>query len=236
MKKVKLDNNLEKQFKCDTTLNLFGMAQSPTASVFVEGDNMAVVDGDQCGFYGSNTQFVDSIIEMMPESFEVCATATSLVEYIAEKHGHVDWKTDCGLFVYNGKPIEHQPTYHTQEMSADYWQMVSEGTPYKASRDEIVPNLQNKPSSAIYVDGRPVCWAMLHTTGSLGMLYTLPEFRCRGMALDVSVDLCRKVIAQGNKPFAYIVKGNTASEQLSQKYNMEYVGDYSWVGITKENK
>lgn len=236
MRKIKSDNQSLNQFKCDETLNLFGMAKSPTAEIFVKGDNIAVVDGSQCGFYGSDTDFVDSVIAMMPESFEVCATATSLVDYIAEKHGHVDWKTDCGLFVYNGKPFDYIPPYSTRSMLPEYWQMVSEGTPYKASREEIVPNLLTKPSSAIYVDGKPVCWVMLHTTGSLGMLYTLPEFRRRGMALDVLVDLCKKVIAQGDKPFAYIVKGNTASERLTPKYNMEYRGDFSWVGITKEHK
>ena len=121
-------------------------------------------------------------------------------------------------------------------MSPEYWQLISEGTPYKASKQEIVPNLLTKPSSAIYVDGKPVCWCMLHTTGSLGMLYTLPEYRRKGMALDVMVDLCRKVLAQGCKPFAYIVKGNVASQQLAALYNLEYIGDYSWMGIVKESK
>ena len=50
------------------------------------------------------------------------------------------------------------------------------------------------------------------------------------------VDLCRKVLAQGGKPFAYIVKGNVASQQLAALYNLEYIGDYSWMGIVKENK
>ncbi len=236
MKRINLNDADLSAFRNDTTLNLFGMAQSETSAIYVDGSNIAVTDGEQCCINGDDVRFACEVADTLPNQFELCATSTSLADTIASRYGRIEWRTDCGLYVYNGKPLVYTFRYKVESMSPEYWQLISEGTPYKASKQEIVPNLLTKPSSAIYVDGKPVCWCMLHTTGSLGMLYTLPEYRRKGMALDVMVDLCRKVLAQGGKPFAYIVKGNVASQQLAALYNLEYIGDYSWMGIVKENK
>ena len=52
------------------------------------------------------------------------------------------------------------------------------------------------------------------------MLYTLPEHRHKGYALEVMTALCNQLIAQGNTPYAYIVCDNVASLNLAVKYNL----------------
>ena len=65
------------------------------------------------------------------------------------------------------------------------------------------------------------------------MLYTEPEYRRKGYALEVMTALCNKVIAQGDVPYAYIVVDNVASQSLAEKYNLERVkrADYFMVNL-----
>ena len=60
------------------------------------------------------------------------------------------------------------------------------------------------------------------------MLFTLPEYRHKGLALDVMTALCQMLIDIGQKPFAYIVDGNVASISLAAKYNLKQIGHASY--------
>jgi len=49
--------------------------------------------------------------------------------------------------------------------------------------------------------------------------------------LEVMTHLTNQVIANGDIPYATIVKGNVASENLALKYQLEYVCDVDYIAI-----
>ena len=105
-------------------------------------------------------------------------------------------------------------------MDAAYAQKESDGTHDHAAISDVKDCITNRPSSAVYIDGAPVCWCLVHLEKSLGMLYTEPTHRHKGYALEVMTSLCNKVIALGDVPYAYIVQTNVASANLATKYNL----------------
>ena len=57
MKRINLNDADLSAFRNDTTLNLFGMAQSETSAIYVDGSNIAVTDGEQCCINGDDVRF-----------------------------------------------------------------------------------------------------------------------------------------------------------------------------------
>jgi len=69
-------------------------------------------------------------------------------------------------------------------------------------------------SHAVFVNGKPVSWALRTAYGSIGMLHTLPDFRRRGYAAVAVRGLASRIIECGGVPFCHIVEGNSASLAL----------------------
>ena len=94
------------------------------------------------------------------------------------------------------------------------------------------------PSAAVWLDGKPVSWCIMHNDKSLGMLYTMPEHRHKGYALQVMTALCNAVIAQGDTPYAYIRRDNVASQKLAEKYNLRRVkaADYFLIELHRNGR
>ena len=65
---------------------------------------------------------------------------------------------------------------------------------------------------------RLVSWAVQDAYGrSIHHLYTLEEYRRRGLASTVVKEMCRKILDQGEEPYAMIGIGNNRSETLFKK-------------------
>lgn len=183
-------------------------------------------------FYTNDMRFVDEVLSKLSGNVELCGVDRQITEHLRGKY-HYEWETHCLLHVWNGRELPHINTQKTYPMSPKYAQMISDGTHYHASITEICECLERHPSAAIYVDGEPVCWCLCHLEKSLGMLYTLPEYRHRGLALTVMTTLCNEVIAQGDIPYAYIVDDNVASIALAAKYNLVPVKPADYMLIRK---
>lgn len=181
-----------------------------------------------------NAVFVDELLENFGLEVEFCGVSSYVTEYLKSKYDFA-WETDCDLYAYDGGDLPAL-SGALPPIDAKYAELISDGTPYHADIAEIEESLRIHPSSAVYVDGKPVCWCLLHVEGSLGMLYTLPQFRRQGYALKVMTDLTRKVLALGNVPFAYIICDNAASKALAPKYRLQPVCKANYFEIAAVKK
>lgn len=80
--------------------------------------------------------------------------------------------------------------------------------------------------------GRPVCWILTHADGSLGALYTLPEWRRRGLAKVVVRERLRAMAKEGDgvlRANLQVEDGNTASESMWRGLNWEPAWQVGWV-------
>ena len=99
------------------------------------------------------------------------------------------------------------------------------------SLEKIRACIRERPSSAIYVEGKPACWLLVHEDNSLGIMYTLEEHRRKGFALDVSLDLVARQLAAGKTPFLQIRDDNGMSPGLARKCGFVPSGPCDWFGV-----
>lgn len=237
MKRIRATKQLLEKFKNDPETLIFEGYCTNVDSVVIynEGENYVLIanvnGGVKCCFKTDSEDFVWSVVNNLHYAqVEFCGVAPFITEILRSKYDFI-WETNCYLYVWNGKPLSYQCVQHIRPMSAQFAQKISDGTHYHAPVEEVVDVLSRHPSAAIYVDGKPICWCLLHLEKSLGMLYTEPEHRRKGYALEVMTALCNMVIAQGDVPYAYIVTDNVASQNLAAKYNLERVRPADYFAI-----
>ena len=225
-------NKADKRF-----LNVLGLIKnSNNVKLYTDGNGSVglVENGHTLCFVTENLSFVDEVVATVTVEITFCGVSNKILEHLQSNYD-LTWITRCSLYAYNGNSFDGIDVVQAQikPIDAQYWQLVSDGTYYHADKEDIEECLANRVSSAVYIDGKPVCWCLMHHENSLGMLYTLPEHRRKGYALAVMVDICKKIVANGDCPYGYIVKGNTASEMLAQHYNLQYFFDANWCGMEK---
>ncbi|MBR2974283.1 MAG: hypothetical protein IKC47_00870 [Clostridia bacterium] len=218
-------------------LNIVGLIKNGTnVKLYTDGNgSVALVENNHtvC-FVTQSTSFVDEVVATLCGEISFCGISNEILQHLQSIY-QLDWVTLCSLYAYNGLHFDDTATQSLdfRPMDARYWQLISDGTPYHADEQDIRECLGNRLSSAIYIDNEPVCWCLLHHENSLGMLYTLPQHRRKGYALAVMTDICKKIVANGDVPYGYIIKGNYASEQLAKHYNLDYLFDAHWCGMQK---
>ncbi len=206
-------------------------------TIWNSGDSYALIadvdDVHKTCFFTQDMSFVDAVTDNLHGKTELCGVVPQITEHLRGKYRY-EWETHCILHIWNGKPLPHRNICEIHPMSPKYAQIISDGTHYRPSLDEVRECLEIHPSAAVCIDGEPVCWCLCHREKSLGMLYTVPEYRHKGYALEVMTALCNAVIDKGDIPYAYIVSDNVASMNLAAKYNLVKAGRADYFLIVKD--
>lgn len=228
MKQLKVSSKLKSFFKSNPDTLIFEgyCCNASDVTIFNDGDNYALIakvgrSVDVC-INSRNATFIWKVVSKLHGTVKLCGVDPFVTRLFKSRY-KLNWETNCDLYVWNGKRIRQKHQYAVYPMEEEYAQKVSDGTHYHASIAEIKDCIANRPSAAIYVDEVPVCWCLQHLEKSLGMLYTEPEHRHKGYALEVMTALCNEIIELGDVPYAYIVQDNVASAALAAKYNLKKV-------------
>jgi GNAT superfamily N-acetyltransferase len=88
-------------------------------------------------------------------------------------------------------------------------------------RDDDLPYTQGKlkylPSVGVKFGDRLVSFEMVCPSGSMNHLYTLPEFRGKGLGTAVELKLCQKLITMDIWPFKRVITENTKTVEMTLK-------------------
>ncbi|MDD3831187.1 MAG: GNAT family N-acetyltransferase [Clostridia bacterium] len=200
------------------------------ASVYVDNlDNInGVVYVNQFGqeydicLYSRDNAFLDQAYKLFIRGKKVFFSATeqSVFDYIGSKR-KLRRYTLCSTVINNGgQPPEYTvPNGLTMDkVRNEYLGVVVEHHEYYGSIDDIRQSVDRYPSVALYnSEGKMVSWVLVHPEGSIGPLFTLKEYRGKGLAPIVLAELIRQLLSQHHIVYSYIVKGNTSSEVLLKK-------------------
>ncbi|WP_026477013.1 GNAT family N-acetyltransferase [Alkaliphilus transvaalensis] len=155
----------------------------------------------------------------------------SLTEY------ELDWDEHCQLYYLPEENIEKislvevLPSLTIEDIDiVDYHYTYKE----EGSREYLLECIQKRPSSVIIEEGKPVSWALVREDNSMGVMYTIEEYRKKGLAKKITGDLVRKVVERGNIPYVHIVVTNEASKNLARELGLVYWGDVLWFGLKKK--
>lgn len=176
----------------------------------------------QTGFYGFSG-VEESIAQRMMAKHVVSWVSPTTVYYLPEEN------LDLSLIK---NPVRSIDLKDAEEVDR-YYTYKSEH-----SLGAIQNNIIQRPSSAVYVNDELACWVLVHEDNSVGIMYTKEEHRRKGYAIDVTIDLVAKIIAQGKIPYIQIVDSNDMSPGLAKRCGFVECGRATWFGVivgTPEN-
>ena len=225
------------------TLNLAGIIDNvPEAEIFTDSlDNPSGVLIRYKYFnylHTKSTKFLDEMFEeLFPKGKYGFAGTTRFLTSEIKRRYKLDWENDCD-FYYMPKENYSNVALKSNASAIDIKdaEFIDENYNYRNSHTihEIKDAISNRPSSGIYIDGKLVCWVLIHEDDSLGFMYTMDEHRGKGFALDVSLDISKKIIDKGKIPFLQIVSSNPMSPGLARKTGFVKKGQADWFGIIIE--
>ena len=226
-------------------LNILGYLENePFAEIYVDNPEkptgVLVKEDEYMHFlYSKNDNFIGEVAENYLKTgyCGFSGVENSIVEKLMKKlkgKGDLHWKYPCfvyympkenlnlGLIKNEVRPIDIRDAKEVDK----YYTFRSED-----SLERIKKDILNRPSSAVYVNGEIACWVIVHSDNSMGILFTKEEFRRKGYAVDVTIDLASKIIAEGRIPFIQIVEDNHMSPSVAKICGFVQCGRATWFGV-----
>lgn len=185
--------------------------------------------------YSENQAFLDAVVDMLNAKsafYGFSGVHEPIAMYIMEKLG-CHWRNKCSIWSLDIPIDPARIQNNPKPLEPDHATLVNAHYEYAGpgSEKRIRNDIAERPSSAIYIDGKPVCWVLVHDDNSMGIMYTLEEHRRKGYAIDVTLDLYRQLQALNKPAFIQIVEGNTKSEGLAQKCGFTLKDYCYWFGV-----
>ena len=100
------------------------------------------------------------------------------------------------------------------------------------SLQRIEQDILKRPSSGVYINKELVSWVLVHNDNSMGIMYTKKEHRNKNYALEVTIDLAKKILESGKIPFLHIIDSNKMSPSLASKAGFTKHSYVNWFGIS----
>jgi hypothetical protein len=223
------------------TLNLVGILENePQVEVFVDDEDDpkgVLVKGPWFWYVHTEDEaFLEDLFQVMLAKdgfYQFSGVWKPLADRIKARFPLV-WDAPCDIYCLpDGWQIPPPEASSAASVDIRDAETIDEHYAYRhsGSLEKIRKCILHRPSSAIYVDGRIVCWLLVHEDNSLGIMYTLEEHRRKGHALEVSLDLVRKQLAAGRTPYLQIRDDNDMSPGLALKCGFVPQGQCAWFGV-----
>lgn len=222
-------------------LNILGILNNqPEAKIYVDDvinpEGIWVNNGYFNYIYSKNEKFVNEVLESfdVPGEYGFSGVEKSIADRFNERF-NVVWNNSCDLYYLPKENLDlsliKNPVKMIDIKDAEtidsFYTFRDEGSFNKIQEDILL-----RPSTGIYIDGELVCWLLTHDDNSLGIMYTKEQFRNRGYAVDLTVDLSAKHFNKNLIPFLHIEKNNNMSPGLAKKCGFIKFADIEWFGIT----
>lgn len=222
-------------------LNIIGIIENePSAEVFVdniEDPTGVFVQLDYFHYmYTENDAFVEEVIKKFfnkPGWYGFSGLYKPIADKIRGRFENT-WESCCDIYYLPSSRVSQiQIKNIVTNVKIDDAEVIDRLYTYRneGSLDMIKKDIQNRPSSAIYNDKEIASWVLVHNDNSMGIMYTKDEFRNKGYAVDVTLDLTSKIIKMGKIPYLQINKLNNMSPGLALKCGFDKYEECDWFGF-----
>lgn len=125
------------------------------------------------------------------------------------------------MWVIEGEPRYADMVQHPCRLGdgEELWEELRQGIGYDPDGEYIKMCLRRGPSFVCEVDGKKVCWANTHLSGTMGMIYTPPEFRRHGYAKSLAAFQVDHMLQEYGVACGHVVSTNIASQGLMMSLN-----------------
>jgi predicted GNAT family acetyltransferase len=240
--KVEMNETIKKFLEKEPiyNLNILGVIENvPTVEIYVdniENPKGVLVRKEYFNYiYTTEDSFIDEVLEeLFKEGFYgFSGVERSIAEKIRSRY-QLGWESRCALHYLPEENLDLTLIKNpVSDIKLEDAEVVDKYYTYRhpGSLEIIRNDIKNRPSSAVYVNEEIACWVLIHDDDSMGIMYTKEEYRKKGYAADVSVDLTSKIFKNGKVPFLQIVQGNSMSPGLANKCGFVQHGYSDWFGI-----
>ncbi|RDY28026.1 GNAT family N-acetyltransferase [Romboutsia weinsteinii] len=222
-------------------LNIFEILEnSSAAKIYVDSldkpTGVLVNDGYFNYVYTKDDKFIDVMLNQFFSEvgeYGFSGVESKMADKIISKH-NVEWRNKCDLYYYDEESVDTSKiSSNVKSIDIRDADMINDFYTYKSENSiySIIECIKNRSTSGVYIDGDLVSWVMVHEDGSMGIMYTKKEFRNKGYAVDVTIDLLDKLLKENKIPFLHIVEDNMPSHKLAKKCGLKLYGKCTWFGI-----
>ena len=152
---------------------------------------------------------------------------------ILTKGSKIKWKLSTLRLFLPQNILLSDNKYIVSDLRIEDAKFIYENSHYKEyiSIEYIRNRIEKGLSSGIYNSKNLVAWGITQDDGAIGFLHVLPEYRLRGYARNIIIDLSKKVRKQGKLPFAHIEKKNEKSMRLVLSLGFKKDRVVNWIEI-----
>ncbi len=232
------------------SLNMLGFLEyNETPDIWIGGNpvDCVVIRKKDTDMFFINAYSDESILSAAKEIFSLSEKVffSGVRKEIADKLLALADKTDedllhddCLLYLYPEKTIDVsdipenvRPVDISCAETLDYFYTYRS----QGSLEKIKKEISSRPSAATYIDGEIACWSLIHEDGSMGAMFTKPQYRHGNLAVNTSKYLISQQLARGKTPFVHIVDINTPSIKLAEKIGLKYAYPVVWFEASFKN-
>lgn len=223
------------------TIALTGvLAANKDAEVYENqhGEGMMVVKGRQRYIYSPDKRFWDECFYTAPDDVCFACLHREIADYLKDNFGAF-YDDYCHICAFLGDKPYVNPIipdgYEVKNIDVKDLDYINDYYTYKGegSRERLLEEITDRPSCALYRNGKIQAWNLIHADYSMGVMFVPPFNRGKGYAQIVGSGLLKKVIAAGRIPYVQIVSDNIPSLNLAtQRLGFTKVFEACWVRKT----
>lgn len=144
----------------------------------------------------------------------------------------IEHENPCYVYYWDGPP-PREPRIELRDLGAEHAELVEQHWEFGGHDEDSIAyirwRLESGPAPAVFENDEPVAWCMTHGGGSMGNIFVLPEHRRRGLGLELTYGMIRRVLEGGWLPLCHIKQVNEASISMSEKAGLVCGGPVSWI-------
>ena len=159
-----------------------------------------------------------------------------------EKYFHLKTDMECMQGAYTRKeklPVRGlygpdgrgENGFSIRVLSEEFIPFVTEHYSEIGTEEYVTDRIRHGAVYGAFYDEKIVGFIADHEEGSIGMLYVLPEYRKRHVAMALETYCMNLAVERGEIPYGQVVLGNEASIRLQEKMGICFAkGTIAWMG------
>jgi len=217
------------------------LSNEPQCEIFADDlknpNGILVKDKYFTYIYSANNNFLNTLFKSpFLKGYQGFAAVNEDVFNYMNNMFNYEWKSKCYVYYLNKESILMNDGMLLDKIHINDAEKINELYTYKDQDglNYIQESIKKRPSSALYLNDILISSAMIHNNNSIGVLYTSKEYRNIGYGKKVTLDLCRKLVARGINPVAYITEDNLPAIKLFESCGFKKLGLAYWFGISND--
>jgi len=177
----------------------------------------------------TNFKYINDLLNLEDKKFYMI---DDLVRVQLDKTRTSKWISQSIQYYFNNNHQLDKPKKKVVSLKVESVDYILENMHYKLgySKELLLKRISEGLSSAVYEGDKLVAWAYTHDDNSLGGLNVINEYRRKGYARDVCLDLIKKIYARDGYVFLQIEKSNYRSKALFESLGFVKSHNITWVG------